>query len=459
MSPASPEPVPLPAPATTRGEKALLVALAGLVFLAPLVILRGNFDAANLPQSAFIALGALALLCLWLWRSSPVFRLPRLLILPPSLALLAWSALSLLWAANRYEGAVVLLHWSACALVGVLTAARVREPREARLVLLGLFGAGLSVALLGTLQHLTGFSAIPQGFPPAATFVNKNMAAQFVIMVLPVGLALALETPRLGALVFYWGSALMGAYVFYTRTRSAWLALAAEALLLVLFRRHLGQSTKGRGLALVGSLALLALLVHLGPLGFVRGPSAAYQDLVKPWLSSAPPAGAPPAATILSVQERIAIWRNTLAMIRDAPLLGVGLGNHPVQYPRYAHRVVVDPLFSPTLQLDYVHNDYLQVGAELGLVGLLLSLWFGIALVRTFRSSEAAAPPGWTGLGLGLFVGIAGVLVDALFSFPFYRAVPPLVIMVAVGLAAGVGRPSERTLILSPGLSRLLLGL
>src|SRR2546425_9643863 len=77
-----------------------------------------------------------------------------------------------------------------------------------------------------------------------------------------------------------------------------------------------------------------------------------------------------------SVGIRLAVWRDTLAMVRDRPWAGVGLANLEVYYPAYAHSpgqahsAMTDPISGVPLQVDQVHNEYLQVAAELGLVGL-----------------------------------------------------------------------------------------
>src|SRR5437773_5800428 len=96
-------------------------------------------------------------------------------------------------------------------------------------------------------------------------------------------------------------------------------------------------------------------------------------------------------------------------MTKDHPVRGVGLGSHRVLYPRYSRRVRADPQFSEREQLDYVHDDYLQVAAELGVIGVGLGIWLVVALVRSARRALAAAgdlAPVLTGLVLSI-VGLA----------------------------------------------------
>src|SRR5207245_3903671 len=109
-----------------------------------------------------------------------------------------------------------------------------------------------------------------------------------------------------------------------------------------------------------------------------------------------------------------------------------------------------DPQASPVEQLDYVHDDYLQVAAELGVVGIALALWLGIAIVRSARRALAAGGPNER-VVLAFLLLTAGVLTDAVFSFPLERALPPLLLAIALAVLDGrtvppaVALPSRRT--------------
>lgn len=418
-----------------------IVGLALLLAVTPLVFLPGGYDAWNLPQTVLVEIGALALFLLRLARvrSEGHWRLPSLPFGRPLACLLAWSALSLIWAPNRYEGAVVLLHWTACTLVIVLVAEAAQDLQAVRLPLLGLLSAGILVSLLGIAQRLWSVDWVPQAFPPAATFGNKNVAAQFVLMTLPLAIGLALESRRSAAAALCaLSGALMAGYLLFTVTRSAWLAFAVEAVFVAAWARRLrtpGHQGSRRTALLVGAAVLVALVL-LAPGGFVRN---AYERLEAPLHAptqpSGPSAAAPPAA-VTSVQGRLAIWRNTLAMVRDFPLLGVGLGNHAVRYPAYARAAVVDPLWGTRSQLDYAHNEYLQAWAELGIVGLGLVLWLGFAVASLLRRAYQAAESGGSYVSMAAAAGLLGICVDAAFSFPFHRAIPPLVSAAYLGLLA-----------------------
>jgi tetratricopeptide (TPR) repeat protein/O-antigen ligase len=436
-----------PQPPKATGE-GLFRLLCALVALSPWVILRGNFDPAQAPQSAVIQVGALTLLLATMVGPA---RHGRLAVLRtpfdwPLLALLAWSGLSLLWAVNAYEGLTVWLHWLACALVFWIMAAALREEGDARGLLAALFLSGLGVAILGLLQFRFGWTFLPQARPPAATFVHKNLAAAFVAATLPLGPALLLHRPR-SKHILGWVSAcaLMASFVAVTFTRAAWAALLVQTVVMtVVLARDVELRVRWPApwramLVAVGSAALImAVLVSiaLGPDGLRH----AYNRLAETWRAF----GAHRAALergeagvpFTSVQHRRAIWLNTLAMARDAPLFGVGLGNHRVRYPAYAQVAAPDRIFGARSQLDFVHNDYLQALAELGLVGVGLLGWLGFAIARVLAGLWRREPAPRRALVLGTGVAMLGLLVDAAFSFPFQQSIPPLVFMACLGVLA-----------------------
>jgi len=80
---------------------------------------------------------------------------------------------------------------------------------------------------------------------------------------------------------------------------------------------------------------------------------------------------------------RLAIWRSSLAMVRDYPLTGVGLDQYLYQYvPRY-----VEPRAWSERFTSHPHNLILDFWLRLGIAGLLLlgsALWL---VVRRVRSS------------------------------------------------------------------------
>jgi len=80
-----------------------------------------------------------------------------------------------------------------------------------------------------------------------------------------------------------------------------------------------------------------------------------------------------------AVLERLAHWQAALGMARDQLWWGVGFGNYEPTYAAYALINWPDPL-------GHAHNYYLNLLAEVGVIGLLayLLLW-GVIVWQTWR--------------------------------------------------------------------------
>ena len=63
-------------------------------------------------------------------------------------------------------------------------------------------------------------------------------------------------------------------------------------------------------------------------------------------------------------------WASGLRIVEDFPAVGIGLGTWPELFTRYRARPWSDLYFSQA------HNDYLQLIAETGMIGLALAAWF-----------------------------------------------------------------------------------
>ena len=415
----------------------MAVALA----VAPFVFLNGNFDPANLPQSAWVQACGLAFAAWRLARAEGVGASP---VDRPLALLIAWGMASLAWATSRGEAIPVAAQWIGCGAWFVAVSRTVTGASAARVLALALFGSGAAVAAVGLAQHLFGLAAFYQAVPPAATFVHKNIAAQYAIATLPLGLAAWAEWPRraritIGAAACVLAAGLMAVFLAAARTRSAWAALAVEILVVaaLAFRDRWRQARPRLLVALVVALAVAAVVPAMR--ARVRGL----------WLPG-PVAFGENAAPFTSVHHRQAIWLNTVAMVAERPLHGVGLGNHKVHYPAYARRVAVDEVMSADAQLDHVHNDLLQLAAETGVIGVALAAWLLLRAAGTWRATAPGARSPLTAAWAATAVGIA---FDALFSFPMQRALPPVVLAVGLGsmagwagLRPGRGRAAARTM-------------
>ncbi len=319
-----------------------------------------------------------------------------------------------------------------------LLALAASSPVGAPAVLKGLRRAALlalpALGALGLAQAWGGFDGIAQARAPAATFVSRVAVAEFLVALVPLGAwALATATTRSGRWAAAIGTGLGAALLGATRSRGGIVAAVAGwslgAGLAAYAARGVRLHGGDRGRRRLAAPALFALV--LAALGLIL-PSGRDERL--PSLASRFEAI---RAGDRTVEIRAALARNTLGLVADAPLLGVGAGRFPVVYPLVQARSIATPSFGTERQAEHAENDALELAVELGLPAALglLALLAG-ALVRSAR----AATCGDTAAAART-AALAGVLVHGLVGFPLRSPATAALTWTLAGLAWAAPRP------------------
>ncbi|HET7091370.1 MAG TPA: O-antigen ligase family protein, partial [Anaerolineae bacterium] len=197
--------------------------------------------------------------------------------------------------------------------------------------------------------------------------IHPNELAGTLVFLLPVAIAvLVTDVPMRGgrwAPSARWTRLLAGAIValmggVLILSQSRWgLAVLAVAMLVWLAVR----SRRPWRLLLIGALLIGAATVVIGPERLVDAIFSA--NLESAWHS------------------RIEVWRNALNTIQDFPFTGIGLGTFarvsPLLYPYV--------LWQPGVNFGHAHNLFLQIGVDLGVIGLVSALAAAIILAGVAR--------------------------------------------------------------------------
>ncbi|HBR15391.1 MAG TPA: hypothetical protein DD723_07605 [Candidatus Omnitrophica bacterium] len=128
----------------------------------------------------------------------------------------------------------------------------------------------------------------------------------------------------------------------------------------------------------------------------------------------------------LTMSSRPIYWREAFELIKERPVLGVGLNAYTLASSQ--HR------FS-----GYPHNSYLQMAAETGIVGLLSFLWIINVFFDTgFSQLKKIKDPFAAELLLGLLAGFSGFLIQSYFDTNFYSGKLSILMWVVMGLIAAI---------------------
>lgn len=295
-------------------------------------------------------------------------------------AFIFWTVASLAWSVDPATGMKRLP--SVVALFGVYLVAanfQITKQELSRVLLLAVVGGTVaaSVIIFQFAHSVTvegRASLVVDG-----TEANPNELAASLI--LPSSLALCGLVARGSSLK---KSALLAVLVvittsiFLSMSRGSLLALVAT-LLLCMFR--IGMNKR-----------LLLVLILGAPLLFL--PSLFYQRLEESLTGRG--------------TGRYDIWLAGAQIVKDHPVIGVGLANFPVAYAKVAGYAHVFPSHGYVRE---AHDAYLQVCAETGIIGLILFL----AAVRAqLKEVRAAISRGVNYSAIALEAACWGMLVAAL---------------------------------------------
>lgn len=361
---------------------------------------------------------------------------------PGGLNVAPWTTIS----ADPYQTRFFVLLLLALTTAGVLFARYARSEKRLRLVINVIVGVATASAIFGilrqTMQHGPGFG-LPLLTPELGygQFINKNHFAYLMEMGLGLilGLILGGGVKRDRALIYFAALLPIWTGLVLCGSRGGLVAMLAQVVIAALLfsvvarpgdSRISGKlaAAPARLVQVTRSLPVRAALILVLVVGVILGTLWLGGDqLANRIEESRNELSADPAGLRQGV-SRNEIWRASWQLVKAHPVLGVGLGGYWTAIPRFHNA-------SGTMTPQEAHNDYLELLASGGLVGLALGIWFAVVLCK--RTRENLRSPNRFGRAacFGAAIGMAGVAVHSLVDFGLHTIVNALVFTTLVAIA------------------------
>lgn len=216
------------------------------------------------------------------------------------------------------------------------------------------------VGIIGIYQYFSGFGltdefkkefAFGSKFRIASTLENPNSLAGFMILCIFPVIMLLLKTRQKSKKVMY--AACLGLFIcnlILSFSKNGWIALAIGAFVLILTVNW----------KYIYGFIIFAIMSLFIPVVTKR-----LSDFMNPD----------------QYASRIKHWKVAILMIKDHPIFGVGNGNYVSYYDSYIAKY-------PELDYAYkkrfpVHNSYLKVESELGILGIISFISFIFLSVKS----------------------------------------------------------------------------
>lgn len=295
-----------------------------------------------------------------------------------------------------------------CILFFLLFATFVSTPERRRQAATTIIILSVVVALIGIGQTYGKVIWPRAAFGP---FVNRNHFAGFLEMAAGlIGARIVSRTLKRERMVLYICYLIVVCSgLILSASRGGYLSLAAVILFLGLATLttrgdQASEATGGRGLQLRLVAALILLVVMSFGAMFLTSSDELLQRFGQ-------------VETDMQLGEladqrysRRELWQTTMQIVKDHPILGVGLGAYQFAYTRYDQG-------SGISRVEQSHNDYLQILVDTGILGGLVMLAFLVLLfVRSFAAMQTRDLL-QRSIALGALAGCFGIAVHSFVEF------------------------------------------
>jgi putative inorganic carbon (HCO3(-)) transporter len=324
------------------------------------------------------------------------------------------------------RGALILVEGI---LLYFLIVNNVKTKAMARKIITTVVVSSSAVGAYGIFQYLTGFQLLEQWVreTPYLTRINSAMAdvnslGAYLSLLLPLIILLIVVTEErkkkylltvLAPVLFF--------CLIFTNSRSSWVGFfgALVLLMIITYRDKLYLLYNNRfirinfkkilwvGLSLL--LASIAILVLIARSYNIESKKTVDSPMNLVFFTLNPNNMLDTVTT-----GRIkTYWRSGTEMIKDHPLFGVGIGSFAIHFTDYKDKL------KNASHPENAHNYFLQIGAELGVVGLVVFLYLIVIIFRTaFIGLKKTNERYWKFILLGILSGIFGFLLTCLAQHP-----------------------------------------
>ncbi|HJX32428.1 MAG TPA: O-antigen ligase family protein [Thermodesulfobacteriota bacterium] len=281
--------------------------------------------------------------------------------------------------------------------------------------------SGIALSLFGLFKY-----AITMGTPAwkeglSSTYVNRNHFAGFLELCLPLALGLILYVTDKGKkAILSYGIALMVIALVLSLSRGGWIGAVLSLFFMAFLAKKKGLLSKR--MWVVSAVVFILFCTSLVGLNSISERLSTFGQFLK---------------DPINFETRLRVWRGTMQIIQNHPLLGTGLGTFAYSFPPFRTAGI-------TNRYTYAHNDFLHFTSELGLLFLPLFLWLIFSASRAgisiFFNTKSALK---RGISLGCTVGVLAIIVHSVFDFNLQIPANALLFFSYLGMIGGLKKSYE----------------
>ena len=376
--------------------------------------------------------------------SKEEFKFTHISLNIPVLSFIAICGLSLIWSNSFFISLKEIPLFFAGPLLYFIITNNIKHEQQINRILTTIITVGSLLGIYGIFQYNGidfSFWAHNIGRQQVfGLFGNVNYFAEYLIVPLPIAVSLFFVSQnKLKKFLLLIGIISMGASLVATFTRGSYIGFGVSLIFMFfLFVYSRGKRFIKDNKSIFIILALMVILfTSLMVIPTPLNKSGTAIEKIKSRISISQLTQSP------SIKRRIATWKFTALMIKDHPLIGSGIGTYKyntLKYQAEFFKQGENRSLYPHGFAEKAHNEYLQLWAEMGIIGLIIFIWlivnyfsFGIKILKKIKNEHKQ------GIIIGLMGSVLAVLVDALFGFPLHLPATIILFWVSIGLTIVMG--------------------
>lgn len=250
-----------------------------------------------------------------------------------------------------------------------------------------------------------------------STIGQKNWISNYLAMIFPVAFSyFLLEKTKKNKIIYFVLLAILYTTLMICQSRGIWISITLTVIIAIyiIFKLKFYEIFKinKKWLFLLLITFLIITIIYSTENPLEKSAITVTERVISTFDEQDP-----------SLNMHLLTWNTTINMIKDRPIFGSGIGTFKMNYLNYQAEFLKDNTYYVNYsgKAGEAHNEYLQIWAELGIIGLGLFLFIFYCFYKTiidFYNNNKNVKEKI--IALGLVMGIICFLIHSLFTFPLH---------------------------------------
>jgi len=426
--------------------KTIEISIIALIILVPIVFYPRCIDVFNPAKELTAELLVIIGLMFWELRmiNKEEIKFISTPLNLPILSFIAICVLSLIWSNSFFVSLKELPLFLAGPLLYFIIVNNINSEKQINQILSVVLLIGSTFGIYGILQY----NGIDFAFwignygrgKVFGLFGNVGYFAEYLILPLPIAISLFfVNKNKIKKTILLIGILAMTGALLVTFSRGPYLGLGVSLIFMIILfiSSRSKKSTQIKKKLFMVTLLAISIIIFLFAVPTLLNKSGTVISKIKERASITQ------LINEFSFGRRATIYKFTTLMIKDHLLVGSGLGTFKYNTLRYQAKFFDQGqnriLYTYGIA-DKAHNEYLQLGAELGIIGLGIFIWLIISYFNYgFKKLKNIKNKYKQGIIIGLMGSVTAFLIDAIFWFPLHLSATVVLFWLVLGLTIVVG--------------------